>query len=122
MVQDLAGSPDQMMKLKEMFDLSSNLGTMDGTHNVIGTPYHHEDIIQYLRSKKDGEGKLVYTTRLKPATVGGEPNGEPVLLPKARLLELQANKQMFFSQQLLDPSPLTDMLLLVRSLTMFSAS
>lgn len=103
--QDLVNTPELMQRCKDAFDMSQNLGTIDGTHRVIGTPYHHEDVLVYLAGKKDGEGNPIYTVRKKPATVDGTANGRSVYLPEAKLAELRTNRQMFYSQQLLDPTP-----------------
>ena len=103
--QDLVNSPDVMAKLTDTFDMSQNLGTIDGWHKVIGTTYHHEDLLEKLRNKTTAEGKPVYTVRKKPATVDGTPNGASAYLPEERLAELRINRQMFFSQQLLHPTP-----------------
>lgn len=102
---DLVNSPEVMAKLKDSFDMSQNLGTIDGWHKVIGTTYHHEDLLVNLRNKVTADGKPVYLTRVKTATVDGTPNGKSAYLPEERLAELRINKQMFFSQQLLDPTP-----------------
>jgi hypothetical protein len=102
---DLVNSPDVMAKLKDSFDMSQNLGTVDGWHKVIGTTYHHEDLLVNLRNKVTADGTPVYLTRVKPATVDGTPNGPSAYLPEQRLAELRINKQMFYSQQLLDPTP-----------------
>ena len=102
---DLVNSPEVMAKLKDSFDMSQNLGTVDGWHKVIGTTYHYEDLLVNLRSKVTADNKPVYLTRVKPATVDGTPNGPSAYLPEQRLAELRINKQMFYSQQLLDPTP-----------------
>jgi len=102
---DLVNSPDVMAKLKDTFDMSQNLGTMSGWHKVIGTTYHHEGLLNTLRHRVTSEGKHVYTTRVKPATVDGTPNGASAYLPEDVLAELRINRQMFYSQQLLDPTP-----------------
>jgi hypothetical protein len=104
-VHDFVNNPDVITKLKESFDMSQNLGTVDGTHGVTGTPYHHFGLLQALREKKLDDGTPVYHLRLKPATVDGAPNGESVYLPEKKLAELRTNKQFFYSQQLLDPTP-----------------
>lgn len=103
---DLVNNPDTIKRLKDMFDLSQNLGTRGGSHRVVGTPYHHEDVLMYIKGKKSIKGGNVYTTRLKPATVDGTPNGAPILLNQDKLDELKANEQMFNSQQLLNPTPM----------------
>lgn len=104
-VPDLVNSPEMMDKLKDSFDMSQNLGTIDGAHRVIGTTYHHEGLLNTLRHKATHEGKLIYTSRVRPATVDGSPNGASAYLPEERLAELRVNRQMFYSQQLLDPTP-----------------
>jgi hypothetical protein len=103
---DLVNAPEVIEKLVEAFDMSQNLASLGGTHDVIGTPYHHEDLLARLRAKRDVEDKLVYNLILKPATVDGTATGVPVLLPQKDLDNLKLNRQAFFSQQLLDPTPL----------------
>lgn len=102
---DLVHSPDVMAKLKDSFDMSQNLGTIHGWHKVIGTTYHHEGLLNTLRHRATTEGRMIYTTRVKAATVDGTPNGASAYLPEERLAELRVNRQMFYSQQLLDPTP-----------------
>ena len=104
-VPDLVNSPDMMAKLKDAFDMSQNLGTIDGSHRVIGTTYHHEGLLNTLRHKATQDQKLIYTTRVRAATVDGSPSGASAYLPEERLAELRINRQMFYSQQLLDPTP-----------------
>ena len=105
MTQDYVNSPDQMMELAEKFDHSQNLGTDGGTHRVIGTPYHYNDVYALLRKKKDPLGKNVYNVRLKPSTDNGKINGKPVLISQQRLDNLKLDLKVFNSQHLLDPSP-----------------
>jgi hypothetical protein len=102
---DLVNSPEVMSKLSESFDMSQNLGTIDGWHKVIGTTYHHEGLLNKLRHRVTPDGVHVYQSRIKPATVDGTPNGPSAYLPEKRLAELRINRQMFYSQQLLDPTP-----------------
>jgi hypothetical protein len=105
-VQDYVGSPEVMEKLCESFDLSKNLGTMDGWERIVGTTYHHNAILTRLRERRTQDGKLIYTTRVKAATVDGTFNGPSSFLPEIRLAELRANRRLFHAQQLLDPTPL----------------
>ncbi len=104
---DLVQSPDVVQRVKDQFDMSLNLGT--GTdadwHRVIGTPYHHEDALMYIKGKLDPDGKPLYTTRIKPATVDGSPNGPSAYLPEPTLNALRSNQQQFYSQQLCNPTP-----------------
>ncbi len=102
---DVVENPDMIEKLKSRFDLSQNLGTEDGTERVIGTTYHHEGVLEYIRKKTDIHGRRIYTTRIKPATHDGTPNGNPVLLSQQKIDELKANEHVFNCQQLLDPTP-----------------
>ena len=103
---DYVNTPEIMLKLKEAFDMSLSLGTIEGTfHRVVGTTYHHEGLLEYLRNKKDVDGNLIYTVRCKPATVDGRPNGKSVLLPESKLAEERINRYKFYSQYLLDPTP-----------------
>ncbi|MCK9361884.1 hypothetical protein M0Q28_06740 [Patescibacteria group bacterium] len=105
--EDMAESVDQMEKVKTKFDSSQNLGKDGGHHRVIGTYYHHNDPLVYIRGKKDLSGKPKYSIRIKPATADGMANGVPVFFSQKRLDDLKGDRS-FNCQQLLDPSPLSD--------------
>jgi hypothetical protein len=102
--EDIGQSIEIMEKVKTKFDSAQNLGTEGGVHRVIGTFYHYEDPLMYIKNKKDADGVPVYKCRLKPATVDGTPSGEPVLLSQERLDKLKHTKT-FFAQQLCNPTP-----------------
>lgn len=104
--QDIVGNPDTVNRLKDAFDISQNLGTQNGTHRVVGTPYHYNGVLQYIKELKDINKKNVYSVRLKPATVDGTPNGKPVYLSQERIDILKVNEYSFNCQQLLNPSPI----------------
>lgn len=109
--EDIAASVEGMEKVKERFDNSQNLGTMDGCHRVVGTFYHHNDPLVYIRDKKDIEtGQSKYLLRLKPGSDDGTAQGKPVLLPQKRWDDLKITKS-FNTQQLCDPTPSGDMAL-----------
>jgi hypothetical protein len=105
---DLVGTPQSMVKVKQAFDMSHNLGTYDGTHRVIGTYYHYEDPLVYLTNKKIEEdgGTPVYKIRKYPATKDGAMFGESVYLPEERLKKLRVDKNTFATQMLLEPNPI----------------
>lgn len=106
----VANSVEMMEKVKDKFDMSNNLGTDGGRRRVIGTFYHHDDPLVYIRELKDvvTQGPL-FTERLKPATHNGEPNGYPVLLSDDRFAQLRAGDPYIFNcQQLCNPTPLSE--------------
>ena len=105
---DSVNTPEMIAKLKEMYAMSLNLGTIDGTKSVVGTTYHHEGLLTQLKDMKDLDGQSVYTLREYPATEDGQPNGKAVLVSERRLAELRANRKTFNSQQLLNPTPLSE--------------
>ncbi len=106
---DIVQNPDQIERLKEAFDMSQNLGTLDGIERVVGTYYHHNGLLVYLQNKKDEiNNKSIYSSRLYPSTVNGEFNGEGVFLPKERLDKLRADRKTFNMQHLLNPTPSED--------------
>lgn len=105
---DIAKSPDTLERLCQAFEMSHYLGTDTGIHRVIGTTYTHVGVLMKCRAKANADGTSYYHTRLKPATEDGTANGKSVFLPEERLVELRTDKQAFFSQMLLDPTPLTD--------------
>jgi len=102
--EDISDSIDTMEKVKDKFDSSQNLGTDGGTHRVLGTYYHHNDPLIYIRDKKNLDGKPLYTLRHKPATDTGTANGNPVYLSAERFESLKYTRS-FSCQQLLDPTP-----------------
>lgn len=105
MVEDIADNPETIEKLKERFDMSENLGRDGGKKWIIGTPYHHEDLLSMLRNRKKPDGSPSYHLRLKPATEEGAWNGNPVFISQEYLDELKQNRRKFSSQQLLNPTP-----------------
>lgn len=102
---DLVNTPEMMTKVKEAFDMSENLGAEGGTCRIVGTIYHHEDPLVYIKGKKDQEGNPLFITRIKTATDDGTPNGKSVLMSDKRLAKLRTNVRHFYCQQLLDPTP-----------------
>lgn len=102
---DVVENPDTVTKLINRYNLSQNLGMEGGTHRVVGTTYSHQGILEYLKKKTDVNGRNIYQVRVKPATVDGTPNGEPVLLSKGKLDELRSDEYTFNCQQLLNPTP-----------------
>lgn len=107
--EDIAESVDVMEKVKNKIDSAMNLGTDGGTHRIIGTFYHHNDPLIYLRDK-EREGKKLYQLRLKPATDNGLANGKPLFLSQNRLDFLKTTKT-FNCQQLLNPTPIDSVIL-----------
>ena len=105
MVADFKDSPEIIEKVKYMFDMSAALGTDGGWCRIIGTPYHYEDVIAYVKGKKDEEGRPLYYLREKPGTVGGDYNGESVMMSKRRLAEFKSDEEIFSAQILLNPTP-----------------
>ena len=102
---DVVDNPDMVLKVRNRFDLSRNLGTLDGTERIIGTTYSHSGVLEDLKKQKDIHGRDMYLTRVVPATDDGSPNGRPVLLSQERLDELKSNEYIFNCQQLLNPTP-----------------
>lgn len=102
---DVVVNPDTVNKLIYMFDLSQNLGAVDGTERIVGTTYSHAGLLTYIKAKKNIHGKEVYLTRTKPATDDGTPSGKSVLLSEDHLDILKASEYSFNCQQLLNPTP-----------------
>ena len=106
--KDISESVEVMEKVKEKYDLSQYLGKDGGTHRVVGTFYHHNDPLTYIRDKKDLAGNAKYILRLKPATDNGLANGVPVLLSQKAFDEKKGDLG-FNTQMLCNPTPLSDM-------------
>jgi hypothetical protein len=103
--EDLAESVDQMEKVKTKFDSSQNLGKEGGHHRVIGTYYHHDDPLVFIKGKQRVSGESLYTYRFKPGSDDGTAGGSPVLVSLDRWEALRQTRT-FNCQQLLDPTPI----------------
>lgn len=105
---DLAKNPDQLKYLIQQYELSRNLGTMDGRERVIGTFYSHYGLLTHLRDKKNFHGGSMFVSRIIPATENGQRDGKPVLLTQAQLDDKKSDST-FQAQQLCNPTPLTEL-------------
>lgn len=101
---DSVNTPEMIQRLKDAFDLSLNLGAEGGRHRVIGTTYHYDGLLEYLKAKRNANDEPLYHTRIKTATHDGTFNGRPVYLSKKRLDTLKSNPRIFAAQQLLNPA------------------
>lgn len=104
---DISDNYETMEKVKKKIDMSMSLGKEGGTHRVLGTYYNYDDPLCYLRDKKEinNPDKPVYHLRFYPATIDGTINGTPVLVSQEYLDSLKTTRT-FYTQYLLDPSPL----------------
>ena len=103
---DIKDNPDQLDKCYSKFEMSMNLGTGRDAdiERVIGTFYSHAGPLVRIREKEKVNGEKMYTTRIKPATDDGSPDGKPVLVSQDMLDKLKMGEH-FYSQQLCDPTP-----------------
>lgn len=108
---ELVSSPKVMQETKEKFDMSENVGSDNDRRRVVGTFYHHDDVLTYLCGQKKLDGTPAWHIRMKPATEDGTSTGKPVLLSQEKLDKLKLNKKQFNTQQLLNPTPKEDELL-----------
>jgi len=74
-------TPDMIAKTTEAWELSQNLGTMDGFERYIGTRYAIFDTYQEMMARGAAQ------VRLYPATEDGTETGKPVLLTPAQLVK-----------------------------------
>jgi hypothetical protein len=110
--EDMAKSVGVMEDTKMKYDSSQNLKMMTGEsyHRVVGTFYHFNDPLIFVRDKKEtGTDVPKYLLRLHPATHDGQPNGKPVYLTQKGLDDLRG--KTFNCQQLCNPLPLEEVTL-----------
>jgi hypothetical protein len=93
------GSPEQIKKTTDRWELSDNLGSMTGVRKWhCGTRYHFGDTYGIILARG------VLKPRIHPATDDGTLGGTPVLLAPARWEEIKAAQRSTVSaQMLLDP-------------------
>ena len=102
---DIAESPPRMAVIKRKLDAAMNVGKLEGHYRAIGTFYHYNDPLVYIRDKMriNSEDPL-WHPRFKPATVNGEYNGVPVLLSQ-EALDMKKVEVTYNTQQLCNPVP-----------------
>lgn len=106
---DLVRSPVIMGQIRFNFVMSMNTGSRDRDRmRVVGTPYHHEDVVMFARGMRLPDGSLMFFERKKPATEDGTYGGAPVWLTPEQLEVKKMDRRIFASQQLLDPTPRED--------------
>lgn len=105
---EIADSPRLTQIVKDRFDMSQNTGCEGGRMRVIGTPYKHNGVLQYVLEQKRLDGEPMYLFRKKPATDDGTATGRPVWLSQGELDKKRVNPRMFRSQQLIDVTPKQD--------------
>lgn len=107
---DIKDSPDMLDKVFSKFEMAGNLGT--GSDNdivrVIGTYYSHFGPIVRIGEKKYDDGKPMYKLRIVPGSENGLRDGKPVLVEPKTWEKLKQSAH-FNSQQLCNPTPITDM-------------
>jgi predicted phage terminase large subunit-like protein len=92
-------TPDQIAKVTEAWELSTNLTSEGGAMRMVGTRYHFNDTYSEIMRRKAA------VPRIHPATDDGTMEGNPVLLSK-ETLERKRREQgqyTFACQQLLNP-------------------
>jgi phage terminase large subunit-like protein len=97
--RESVGTPEMMAKTTEALVLSYNLGAHGGKRRFIGTRYHYND--SYRAVIERGTAK----PRVYPATENGKPDGKPVFLDLATLMEKRRDMgpYVFGCQMLQDP-------------------
>jgi hypothetical protein len=93
------GSPEQIKKTTDRWELSDNLGRAEGVRKWhAGTRYHFGDTYGIILERG------VLKPRIHPATDDGTLSGAPVLLSAARWEEIKsAQRSTVSAQMLLDP-------------------
>lgn len=108
---DIRESPDMLEKVYSKFQMANtNLGT--GSDNdvvrIIGTYYSHFGPIVRIGQMKYDDGTPIYKLRVVPGSDNGERDGNPVLMEK-NTWEKAKKSVHFNSQQLCNPTPVSDL-------------
>jgi hypothetical protein len=109
---DIADSPDMLDKVFSKFQMAGNLGMLKGSDitRIAGTYYSHYGAIVRISEMKYEDGRPMYLKRVFPATHNGLRDGKPVLMDDITLEKLKMSRD-FNSQQLCNPTPITDLVL-----------
>lgn len=93
-------TPEQILKTTDSLAISYNLGADGGARRFIGTRYHFNDTYKAIISRKTAK------QRIHPATDDGKDTGNPVFLPKDKLMEKRRDMgpYVFGCQMLQDPT------------------
>jgi hypothetical protein len=107
---DIKDSPDMLDKVFRNFQMAANLGTGKDTDitRIVGTYYSHFGPMVRIDHMAYEDGRKMYLKRIHTASSDGTRSGTPVLMDKN---EWEKAKQMedFNSQQLCNPTPLTEL-------------
>jgi len=108
---DIRESPDMLDKVYSKFQMANtNLGTGsdDDVVRIIGTYYSHFGPIVRIGEMKYDNGSPIYTLRVVPGSDNGERDGNPVLM-EAKTWEKAKKSVHFASQQLCNPTPISEL-------------
>ena len=108
---DIRESPDMLDKVYSKFQMANtNLGTGsdDDVVRIIGTYYSHFGPIVRIGEMKYDNGTPIYTLRVVPGSDNGERDGNPVLM-EAKTWEKAKKSVHFNSQQLCNPTPVSEL-------------
>jgi hypothetical protein len=114
---DIRESPDMLEKVYSKFEMAGNLGTgseKDITR-IIGTYYSHFGPMIRIRDRKYQDGRPMYSLRLIPGSDNGKRDGTPIWMDQKNW-DKEKTSQFFNSQQLCDPTPLSELKLDFRQL------
>ncbi len=107
---DIRESPDMLDKVFSKFEMADNLGTgMDSDiTRIVGTYYSHYGPMIRIKDRKYPDGRPMYSLRLIPGSDNGKRDGNPVLVEPNTWEKLKSS-QFFQSQQLCDPTPVSEL-------------
>jgi len=107
---DIRESPDMLEKVYSKFEMDDNLGTGSDRDitRIVGTYYSHYGPMVRIKNRKYGDGRSMYKLRLIPGSDNGQRDGVPVLVEPNTWEKLKTS-QFFQSQQLCDPTPVSEL-------------
>jgi hypothetical protein len=108
--EDIRESPDMLNKVTEKFEAAYvNLGTGadDDLTRIIGTYYSYFGPNVRIRDKKDEDGNPMFKLRVIPGSDNGKKDGKPIFISEKAWKKAKMS-QFFYSQQLCDPTPTTE--------------
>lgn len=102
---DTARTPEMTNKVKESFRMSMNLGSYTKHVTIVGTIYHHSDLLADILEDYRTHDRLKFSVSVQAGVEGGKWDGKSLFKPQEELDDLKNYPNEYATQILCDPTP-----------------